>query len=449
MDSKGHYYSIEYHLKSLFVMNRNGWSLGLIFVWLSLTLISFSSIKAQKDKLRIPADWEPQDAVWIGFRTMLSLDRYDPVILDVIRAVQEHNRVKVVVESPLFFPEGPPFLKQQGIDLGQVEIIYHSPADIWLRDPGPVFAKDDKGRLVTLDFQYTGRLNIPLEKRKPSTIKKGTIDRDLGKMVTPRSKKIDLVMEGGAMHTNGRGTFILVEAVTLKRNPHLSKEEIEKRLREVVQVHNIIWLKQGLAEDPGTNGHIVGDYYGSATGGHVDEFVRFVNDSTIFLSWVPEKDTSLHPIYAMNYRRLNDAYQRLRQARNTNGRPFTITRIPHPDLFVEDLVLGPEYFPDGTPSFPFTQAGDTIQYVAAASYMNYLITNDLIILPKYYEKGGNPRLKTKDEEVYNIFRHYFPDREIVRIHPLLLNFHGGGMHCIYQEQPSQNLSLQKNQLNGK
>jgi agmatine deiminase len=434
-------FPLLHRLKSLFTMNRSTFIFRLACLCLIFSLSHFSGIKAQKNKLRIPADWESQEAIWIGFRTMFSLDRYDPVILEVIRTVQRHNKVKILVESPLLFPEGLQFLEQQGIDLKQLEVLYHTPGEIWLRDPGPVFAKDDKGQLVTLDFQYTGRRNIPLDKRKAITIKKGDIDRDLGQMVTPRSKKIDLVMEGGAMHTNGKGTFILVEALTLKRNPHLNKQQIEKRLREALEVHQIIWLKQGLAEDPGTNGHIVEDYYGSATGGHVDEFVRFVNDSTILLSWVPEKDTSLHPIYAMNYHRLNDAYKRLREAKTLSGRPFTITRIPHPDLFYEELLLGPEYFTENIPSFPYTQEGDTIKYVAAASYINYLITNNLIILPTYYEEGGNPKLKKKDEQVYNILRHYFPDREIVRINPLLLNFHGGGIHCIYQEEPSSSVPV--------
>lgn len=417
-------------------MNCNVLSFRVIFYCLALILLNHPVSEAQTGKLRIPADWEPHDAIWIGFRTMLALDQYDPITLEVIRAVQAHTPVKVLVESPLFFPEGPQYFTDNGIDLNRIEIVYHSPADIWLRDPGPIFAKDEKGELVTLDFLYTGRQNIKLDQRQINVIQKGTIDQHLGAMVTPKSRKINIVMEGGAMHTNGKGTFLLVESVTLKRNPGLSKEDIEKRLRSAVQVHEIIWLKQGLAEDPMYQTRIVDNYYGSATGGHVDEFVRFVNDSTILLSWVPERDTSIHPIYAMNYHRLNDAYERLKQARTISGKPFAITRIPHPDLFYEDIVLGPDHFSDNAPSFLGTKEGDTIKYVAAASYMNYLITNDLIILPKYFEEGENPRLQKKDEQVYNIFRHYFPKHTIVRINPLLLNFKGGGMHCLYQEQPS-------------
>ncbi len=417
-------------------MNRNVLPLRQAFLCLSLIILCASSLEAQSNKLRIPADWEPHDALWIGFRTMLVLDQFDPVTLEVIRQVQDHTPIKLMVESSLFFTEGRQYLADNGIKLDRTEVIYQSPAEFWLRDPGPIFAKNEKEELVTLDFLYSGRQDLQLKQIQSNVIQKGTIDKTLGGMVTPKSKKINIVMEGGAIHTNGSGTFLLVEAVTLKRNPGLSKEDIEKRLSNAVQVHDIIWLKQGLAEDPMRRTKIVDEYYGSATGGHVDEFVRFVNDSTILLSWIPEKDTSLHPIYAMNYQRLNDAYQRLKQARTINGKPYTITRIPHPDLFYEEIELGPEHFSNNSDSFPGTKLGDTIKYVAAASYMNYLITNDLIILPKYWMPGLSQEQQKKDEQVYNIFHFYFPNHKIVRINPLQLNFRGGGIHCIYQEQPA-------------
>ncbi len=419
-------------------MIRNSFPmLAAVSLYYLLILAAPVSTKGQNDGLRIPGDWERHEALWIGFRSLYSIGQYDDVILEVIKKVHPYVPVNVLVEQPAVLPEGPQLFQARGIDLNRIKIIYQSPAEVWLRDPGPVLARNNQNQLVALDFEYTDHQNIELEKRKPDVIRKEGIDRTLGKMVTPMSKRIEVVMEGGAFHTNGRGTMILVEAVTLPRNPHLTKAEIEHRLKKAGIAHQIIWLKEGLAEDPYYNSHITGSFYGSATGGHVDEFVRFVNDSTLFLSWVLEKDTSLHPIYAMNYHRLNDAYQVLEKSRDERGRPFHIVKIPHPDLFYETMILGPEYFPPIiSKPFPGTQPGDTINYVGCASYMNYLITNGLILLPEYWMEGFSPRHKEKEQAVLAIFKKYFPEREILRINPLLLNFHGGGIHCIYQEQPA-------------
>ena len=111
-------------------------------------------------------------------------------------------------------------------------------------------------------------------------------------------------MEGGSIEVNGKGTLILCETVTFQRNPTLSKQFMEAEFKRVLGVSNVIWMKKGLVEDPFWFNQIVDNYYGTGTYGHTDEFVRFVNDSTILLSWVDEKERNLNKFNQMNYERL-------------------------------------------------------------------------------------------------------------------------------------------------
>ena len=124
---------------------------------------------AQKTQLRIPADWEAHEALWIGFRSLHAIGQYDLVVLEVIKAVHQQTLVKALVEQALFLPEGKDFF-QNGIDTSRIKLVYHQPAKFWLRDPGPVFAFDKENRLVALDFKYIGGNNIGITQYNPGLI---------------------------------------------------------------------------------------------------------------------------------------------------------------------------------------------------------------------------------------------------------------------------------------
>ncbi|MCB0541746.1 MAG: agmatine deiminase family protein, partial [Bacteroidetes bacterium] len=79
--------------------------------------------------------------------------------------------------------------------------------------------------------------------------------------------------------------------------------------------------------------------------------------------------------------------------------------------------------------------GDTIEFVAASSYLNYIISNGIVIIPKYWEPGKPESINRKDTEALEIFKRVFPEREIIQINPLPFNWDGGGMHCRNQTQP--------------
>jgi agmatine deiminase len=249
--------------------------------------------------------------------------------------------------------------------------------------------------------------------------------------------------EGGAIEVNGKGTLILCEATVFQRNPELTKEELEKEFKQALGVSNIIWTKQGLADDPNHFfRRITGNYIGGGTGGHTDEFIRFANPTTILLAWVSEEEKELNPINKMNYERMEANYEILKQSKDQDGKPFTVIKVPLPDLIVKKVVA--RKYPDSEymhtmdvrpGDFKPSEApklGDTLLRVPASSYLNYLVTNEIVLLPSYVQAGSS---KEKEEAVWAIFAEQFPDREIKFIDAMPINWHGGGIHCSTQQQP--------------
>ena len=219
---------------------------------------------------------------------------------------------------------------------------------------------------------------------------------------------------------------------------------MEAEFRRVLGIKKIIWLKEGLREDdhtfrgplPLANGERA--YTVATTNGHIDEFARFVNDSTILLAQVPAED--LHePIAKENHRRLEENYAILRNASDQDDRPFRIVRVPMPPHIIDRMEPGdPVYdfistldYADGS-TFP---VGKPVQVIAAASYLNFLITDKVIIGQKYWHEGLDPAVRARDEAVRAILEGIFPDRTILLLDPLAINFGGGGIHCITMQEP--------------
>ena len=196
----------------------------------------------------------------------------------------------------------------------------------------------------------------------------------------------------------------------------------------------MIWLPSGVADDPHNFSRISGDIFGYGTGGHTDEFVRFANDSTILLAWEEESERDQHPIKELNYEILSKNYEILAAATNVQGQPYRVIKVPHPDPQMDTMQVTEDWF-----SSPFwseqlnrfqVEANDTIYWASASSYLNYLITNQVVLIPAY---GGD--LAEKDQQVREIFTNLYPDRTIIGLNPIDLNYDGGGMHCRYQQQP--------------
>lgn len=411
-----------------------------ILVFIFFCSILFSCEKGSKEYggLRIPGEFEPHSAVWLGFRSHEYNQDYDSLTVEIVRHLHQKVPVNLVVEHDSLAPEGLAFFYKRGIDTSKIRIIFQDPTDDWFRDAGPIFGISEQGNLILADFKYTDHTNSSPDSLHEKAILHEGIDRDIAKRLQAEIVPTKIAMEGGAFEINGRGTVILTESVALGRNPHLSKEEIENELKSKFNIQQVIWLHSGVADDPQNFNRIHGNYYGFGTGGHTDEFVRFANDSTILLGWINSNEKDDHIINELNYNALSKSLEILQNHHRKNGKPFSIIKVPHPYPETEDYVIHQGWESGRRKRLlkKFDLAvGDTIQFVAASSYLNYIISNGIVIIPKYWEPGKPEIIALKDREAFEIFKAVFPDREIVPINPLVFNWDGGGMHCRNQTQP--------------
>jgi len=168
------------------------------------------------------------------------------------------------------------------------------------------------------------------------------------------------------------------------------------------------------------------------------QFVRWTSRYDVILADVYPTERQ-DPIGAVNYERMSINLGILNNSRAEDGTPLNVTRLYLPPpiyvnippgnpqhLFYETLI-----YTDGTVITPYTN----ITVVLAASYMNFLITNNAVLVPQYYQMGRDPLTKTTDAYAMSVLQNAFPTRKIVPVHVDGLNINGGGMHCTSQQQP--------------
>lgn len=409
----------------------------------------------------MPAEWEPHDAVWFGWTRQPA---YHPIIARIMKTLTPHVPVKVAVASDSLLQSAKRYLYGQGVDSTRLTF-YLMPGDrYWIRDHGAAFLVNDKGELGVADFDfdlygYPGFLKLKYNNNPDSIRKYMALD------INPKTARVDSLMaaaegakilktnvihEGGGIEVNGRGTLLLCESSVFQRNPTRTRQELEAEYKRVLGVSNIIWLKQGVADDPdGFFRRIVGNYVGGGVQ-HTDEFVRFSNPSTILLSWVDEAEKDLNPVNRLNYERMSENLRILEQATDQDGKPFTIVKVPMPDVIAtpitvraferksgrattngNSLDLRPgDFIPAEAP-----RIGDQLLRLPAASYMNYLVTNGLVLVATYVGEGSS---KEKEARVKTIFEQQFPGRDIVFFDVTTINMiGGGGIHCSTHEQPTR------------
>lgn len=173
----------------------------------------------------------------------------------------------------------------------------------------------------------------------------------------------------------------------------------------------------------------------------MDEYCRFIAPDTILLAEVSEKDAAKGPVEKENRRRMEENYQILKGARDQDGKPFKIIRIPMPETLyftarpTDEACFGLSSYPsysDGT-RFPI---GEPVTIVPAQSYCNFLISNGVVLAQKYWHEGLPESVKKRDKEALEVLRKAFPDRKVVAINTLAINFGGGGIHCSTQQEPA-------------
>jgi agmatine deiminase len=340
--------------------------------------------------------------------------------------VQDEKEETLVIEK----------LSSRNIPLEFVRF-YHVPhSDIWMRDMGPIFVKDQNDKLQIADFRFNdwGYSSISKDEK---------VDSMVADSLGMENISSNLFSEGGGWDMNSEGIMITTESVQFQRNPNASRTEIEDEYRRILGVKKIIWLPQGLPEDElSFKGPLPGKIFTAiTTGGHVDEFVRFLSDDTILLGEVTEEEAQSSPILKRSREVLEHANEILRKEKNLNGKSFQIQRIPMPDPIIVNMkkgdgtfdVLQSLTFEDGTSIKP----DESIQVILASSYINYLVTNDLVLMAKYFKPGRSTSMLRKDILAKTILKRAYPTKEIIQLDVDILNAGGGGIHCITQQMPAQ------------
>ncbi|MBX2873900.1 MAG: agmatine deiminase family protein [Saprospiraceae bacterium] len=394
--------------------------------------------------VRQAAEYDPQAAVWLIWPPVDHLEDYsnEQVTLEIIEALLPHTPIKVTAADSSLLLKAKAMIPASAQESGQVQVIEVPSEEFWVRDMGPVFVENNRGEQMIADFNFDswgyGDTTDAYSKTEE------LYDERVAKLNGLPVISTSMISEGGDREVNGEGVLMVVEAVEQGRNPGMTKTEMEAEFQRLLGVKEVIWLKQGVYEDDHTflgpkeldNGEKA--YTVVTTNGHIDEFARFVNDSTILLAKVDSADLD-DPIAQENHRRMEENLGILQQAKDQNGKPFRIVRMPLPQTIVGTMKPGDSVYDyistleykDGS-TFP---VGEPVKVLAAASYLNFLITNGAILAQKYWRPGWDEAIKARDEEAEAILAKLFPNRKIIMIDALAVNYGGGGIHCISMQEP--------------
>lgn len=340
----------------------------------------------------MPAEWEPHEATWLAWPHELTdwPGKFAPIpwaFTEIVRLLSKVERVFLLVENREARSRVHAMLRKSGANLDAVDFFITRTDRGWMRDSGPICVRNEAGEVAFNDFQFNGWAKYSNYKKDTAVMT--NVNRRLKhRLWQPRHKGRRVVLEGGSIDVNGRGTLLTTEECLLskvqERNPGFTREDYAEVFRDYLGVTNVLWLKNGIAGDD--------------THGHVDDLTRFVNPSTVVT--VVENDSN-----DANYTPLQENLALLKTMKDQDGVPLRVETLPMP---------APVYF-DGQ-RLP-------------ASYANFYIANKLVLVPTFNDSN--------DRIALNTLARLFSDREVVGIACRDLVLGLGTLHCMTQQQPAR------------
>jgi agmatine deiminase len=332
----------------------------------------------------MPAEWERHEATWLSWpKDPLTfpeniIDRVEQIYVKMIETLQRGERVDLLVDDQKTED------KVAGLLSSKNNVRFHKikSADVWMRDYGPIFVKNSTAVAATKwTFNAWGEKYDELLR-----------DNESGGEICKASKlqvfEPGIVLEGGSIDVNGLGCCLTTKQCLLNknRNPNLDAVQIEKFLHDYLGVKKTIWLSRGISGDD--------------TDGHVDDIARFVKKNTVICMVEENKNDG-------NYSALKQNFEFLKQLTDRDERL--------------------EVIPIKMPNKLETQDGRL-----PASYANFYVGNDAVLLPIFNDAK-------KDDEALAKLEELFPRRQIVGIYCRELVYGLGGIHCVTQQQPTRGL----------
>jgi len=334
-----------------------------------------------------PAEFEPHIATWLSWPHKEAswpgkIDSIYPSYSKFIKELTKGELVRINVADKSMKSFAVSHLRKENVDLSKVEFFFHPTNDAWCRDHGPAFlinpTADQKKVIVDWDYNAWGG-------KYPPFVLDDVIPTLIGKHFTIPVFNPEIVMEGGSVEFNGKGTVLTSTACLLNpnRNPHLNQQQIEEYLCNFYGQQQVLWVDEG----------IIGD----DTDGHIDDTVRFVNEDTVITVIEENKKDE-------NYALLQHNLKQLKEMRLLNGKQLNIVELPMPpELVYEDMRL-------------------------PCSYANFYIANKSVIVPTFRS--------AKDDKALQIIQQCFPTREVVGIDSTDIIWGLGSFHCLSQQEPA-------------
>ncbi len=398
-------------------------------------------------QFRIPGEFEPLRALWLGYDA-----GHAELTADLVAALHAHVRLEMLVSDDASAEAARALLHTRGLGHAVTGIHVERLSMYFLRDAA-VFATGPNRELGVVDFQWnhyglpgwcaTRHAGDPQRERDCTANTETTrndLDRAIAGLVGAHIFPSALTMEGGGVESNGRGLLIANETLVRQRNPGRSRAELERLHLALPGVRKVIWLPDGLAEDPQLRATITANYVAWGTGGHTDEFVRFADAGTVLLAWPDDADVAAHPVARLNRQRMQRNFEILARSAGIDGVPLRVVKVPMPRIIERRIFLSAgadpawsqEWTADYFPPRERRREGDAVMQVASASYLNFIIANGVVVVPGY-ERHGTPH--ATQERVRRLFEAAFPTRRVVFIDALGANWVGGGPHCATLHEP--------------
>ncbi len=352
------------------------------------------NVHARPSGLRMPAEWERHRATWLAW------PHHEPdwpgkmgpipwVYAEIARVLHRHEQVEILCHDDAVRADAEMALRAHGVDPAGYRLHIVPNDRVWLRDSAPTGVVDEQGSVHMVNWRFNAWAKYPdhlNDQRVGEAIAKIA---GLPRLVPTRPDNGEpVVLEGGAIETNGSGLFLVTEECLLshvqERNPGLTREGYEQVFRDWLGVRETIWLGEGCIGDD--------------THGHVDDIARFVSADTIVLAHEEDPADENHARSLDNLKRLEAI------SGSPSVGPLRIVTLPFP----RPVFMNGERLP--------------------ASYANFYIANGVVAVPTFNDPNDRVALNTLAE--------LMPDRTVVGIHAVDLVWGLGTLHCLSQQEPA-------------
>ena len=349
-------------------------------------------MKQQKtNSFFLPAEWTPHEATWLGWPHYKEdwPGKFSPipwVYGEIARYISRGEKVRILVEDKKHQKKAERVLKSVDANFENIEFYKLKTNRGWMRDSGPAFVKDEIENISCVHFKFNGWAkydNYKKDEKFPTFIS----EKFKIKKIVAEHKEKHVVLEGGSIDSNGKGTLLTTEECLMDdkvqvRNPGFTKKNYEEVFNKYLGITNTIWLGKGIAGDD--------------THGHVDDLCRFVNQNTAVLVQEENKNDA-------NYKILKENKERLLGAKLEDGSSLNVMELPMPS----PVIFKGERLP--------------------ASYANFYFSNYAVLVPTFNDP--------KDKTALRILSELITDRPVIGIHSVDLVWGLGTLHCLTHEQP--------------